>query len=104
MSRRRLINEVTTNPGFLVLMSVLVAGTTGLLIRDLHAEASTLDLALRAATVACWLVLLVAGLIGRHRQRGQRLRSEDPGSRPPEGGLSIWTLKRNVDGVFGRRR
>lgn len=73
MARRGLINEVSTNPGFLLLMGALVAGTTALLIRDLHAEApSTLDIAIRGATVACWLVLLVAGLVGRRRQRGRR--------------------------------
>jgi hypothetical protein len=69
MTRRRLINSFTTNPGAQVLLAVLVVGTIGLLIRDLGNYPSAWDIVLRAVTAACWLTLLIAGQIGRRRQR-----------------------------------
>jgi hypothetical protein len=72
MAKLRLINDVTKNPRFLLLMGVLVVGNAGLLIRDFYSEEpDTLGVVLRIGTVVCWLVLLTAGLIGRYRQRRQ---------------------------------
>jgi uncharacterized membrane protein len=73
MARRGLINDVTTNVGYQVLLVVLVVLTAGLLVREALADdQSALDVVLRAATLACWLTLLTAGVIGRRRQRRAR--------------------------------
>ncbi|CCH85806.1 protein of unknown function [Modestobacter italicus] len=53
-------------------MGALLVGNAGLLIRDLYTEEpDTLGVVLRIATVVCWLVLLVASVIGRYRQHRQ---------------------------------
>ncbi|WP_369138361.1 hypothetical protein [Modestobacter versicolor] len=78
MARRGLIDDVTMNPAFMLLQTLLVVMTTGLLIRDLRAdEPNTVDVVVRILTVLCCLVLLVAGLVGRRRRR------REPGAAVP---------------------
>jgi hypothetical protein len=64
-----LINSWATKAGAQVLLALLVVGMIGLLVRDLGNDPSAWDIVLRVVTAACWLTLLIAGQIGRRRQR-----------------------------------
>ncbi|MGY1847487.1 hypothetical protein [Blastococcus sp. SYSU DS1021] len=65
--------DVRSEPWFLAVASLLLVGAAAFLIRDLLAgDTSAFDIAVRAATVAGWLVLLVTGVVGRRHERGDR--------------------------------